>query len=350
MSTPLTTANLGFPRIGRDRQLKWALERHWRGELDGNGLRATARLLRSTHWQLQANRGIDRIPSGDFSLYDHVLDTAVTLGAVPGRFGSPIDLSTGDAAALATYFRIARGAEGVPALELTKWFDTNYHYLVPELAPDQSFTYASPLGRAHLEEAAGLGIATRPVVLGPITFLRLAKRSDGGDTIELLDAVLPAYQDWISDLVAAGATALQIDEPVLALDLAEGERAAFGEVYRLLRAAAGAAELTVATYFGALGDNTALATSLPIDVLHVDLVRAPDQLSTVVNATPPALALSLGVVDGRNIWRTDLATLAQRLLPVIDTLGRERVHLARRAPSYTYPSTSPARRATTASS
>ena len=328
MSTPLTTANLGFPRIGRDRQLKWALERHWRGELDGSGLLDVARTLRSNHWQLQADRGFDRIPSGDFSLYDHVLDTAVTLGAVPERFGPPIDLSTGDAGALAIYFRMARGAEGVPALELTKWFDTNYHYLVPELAPDQSFTYASPLGRAHLEEAARLGIATRPVMLGPITFLRLAKRADDGDTIELLDDVLPAYQDWIADLVAAGAIAIQIDEPVLALDLAETERTAFKEAYQILRAAACAAELTVATYFGALGDNTALATSLPIDTLHVDLVRAPDQLHTVVEATPPALALSLGVVDGRNIWRTDLATLAQRLMPVIDALGRERVQLA----------------------
>lgn len=328
MSTPLIAANLGFPRIGNNRQLKWALERHWRGELDGAGLLDVARNLRSTHWQLQADRGFDRIPSGDFSLYDHVLDTAVTLGAVPERFGPLIDVSAGDAAALATYFRMARGGEGVPALELTKWFDTNYHYLVPELAPNQSFAYVSPVGRAHLEEAAGLGIATRPVVLGPITFLRLAKRTDNGDTIGLLDAVLPAYQDWIADLVAAGATAIQIDEPVLALDLSEAERTAFSEAYKVLRGAAGAAELTVATYFGALGDNTALVTSLPIDTLHVDLVRAPDQLSTVVEAAPPALTLSLGVVDGRNIWRTGLATLAQRLVPIIDTLGRDRVQLA----------------------
>jgi 5-methyltetrahydropteroyltriglutamate--homocysteine methyltransferase len=328
MTTPFTTANLGFPRIGRDRELKWALERHWRGELDGSGLLDVARTLRTTHWRLQAERGFDRIPSGDFSLYDHVLDTAVTLGAVPERFGPPLDLSSGDDAALATYFRMARDAEGIPPLELTKWFDTNYHYLVPELAPDQTFTYASRLGRAHLQEAALLGIATRPVVLGPITFLRLAKRTDHGETIELVDTVLPAYEAWLADLVAAGATAIQIDEPVLALDLAASEVAAFGGAYARLRAAAGAAELTVATYFGDLGANTALATSLPIDVLHVDLVRAPDQLATVVGATPPTLALSLGVVDGRNIWRTDLATLAQRLMPAVDALGSERVHLA----------------------
>lgn len=328
MATPFTTANLGFPRIGGDRELKWALERHWRGELDCSGLLDVARTLRTSHWRLQAARGFDRIPSGDFSLYDHVLDTAVTLGAVPERFGSPIDVSAGDEAALATYFRMARGAEGIPALELTKWFDTNYHYLVPELAPDQSFTYASPLGSAHVKEAALFGVATRPVVLGPITFLRLAKRTDHGETIGLLDAVLPAYEAWLADLVAAGAAAIQIDEPVLALDLAAAEVAAFREAYPHLRAAAGAAELTVATYFGSLGGNTALATSLPIDVLHVDLVRAPDQLSTVVEATPPTLALSLGVVDGRNIWRTDLATLAHRLLPAFDELGSERVHLA----------------------
>ena len=222
-----TAANLGFPRIGRDRELKWALEKYWRGDADAATLAGVASTLRAANWRLQQSLGIARIPSGDFSLYDQVLDTAVTLGAVPARFGEPFDLSGWDAAALDTYFAMARGAQDVPALELTKWFDTNYHYLVPELAPDQRFGYTSQTTAAMMREAAALGIATRPVVIGPITFLRLAKRTDDGPTIELLDAVLPAYEAWLADLVAAGATAVQLDEPALVLDLTAADVAAF---------------------------------------------------------------------------------------------------------------------------
>ena len=324
----IAAANLGVPRMGRDRELKWALERHWRGVLDADGLLAVARDLRARHWRLQADRGFSRVPSGDFSLYDHVLDTAVTLGAVPERFGVPFDLATGGDDALARYFQMARGGPGVPALELTKWFDTNYHYLVPELSVDQRFAYASTVGRSQLQEAAELGIATRPVILGPVTFLRLAKRADDGPTIELLDAVVPAYEEWLADLVADGAIALQIDEPALVLDLSVEERAAYEAAFERLRGAAGDTELTVATYFGELGPNVDLATRLPIEMLHIDLVRAPDQLADVVRAAPPALGLSLGVVDGRNIWRTDLATLAQRLAVTVAQLGADRLQLA----------------------
>lgn len=323
-----TAANLGFPRIGRDRELKWALEKHWRGDSDAATLTGVAAALRASTWRLQQSLGIARIPSGDFSLYDQMLDTAVTLGAVPARFGAPFDLSTWDAAALDTYFAMARGAQEVPALELTKWFDTNYHYLVPELAPDQQFGYGSRATAAMVEEASALGIATRPVVIGPITFLRLAKRTDGGPTIELLDAVLPAYEAWLADLVAAGATAIQLDEPALVLDLTEAEIDAYPRAYQRLRAAAGDAELTLATYFGGLGPNLDLALGLPVDVLHVDLVRDPSQLDALVAAAPASLSLSLGVVDGRNIWRADLAELHTRLALVVATLGRDRVQIA----------------------
>jgi len=325
-ATRLVAANLGFPRMGRDRELKWALERHWRGDLDAAGLRATAAELRAAHWRLQADRGIAVIPSGDFSYYDQVLDTAVALGAVPERFGAPADLATDDG--LATYFRMARGAEGVPALELTKWFDTNYHHLVPELAPDQGFAYRSTHTRGDFTEARALGITTRPVLIGPVTFLRLAKRTDDGPTIELLDRLLPAYEAWISDLVAAGATDLQIDEPALVLDLDAAERTAYATAFDRLRAAAGDARLTVATYFGALGPNLPIAAALPIDGLHLDLVRAPGQLAEVVAAVPADLTLSLGVVDGRNIWKADVATLAQQLTPIVAELGAGRVQLA----------------------
>jgi 5-methyltetrahydropteroyltriglutamate--homocysteine methyltransferase len=323
-----TAANLGFPRIGRDRELKWALEKYWRGDIDAVALSTAASRLRATNWRLQQSLGISRIPSGDFSLYDQVLDAAVTLGAVPPRFGKPFDLSSWDAGALDTYFAMARGAQHVAALELTKWFDTNYHYLVPELAPDQRFDYRSRTTAAMVEEASALGIATRPVVIGPVTFLRLAKRTDDGPTIELLDAILPAYEAWLADLVAAGATAIQLDEPALVLDLTDAEAVAFPRAYDRLRAAARNAELTLATYFGGLGANLDLAVGLPVDVLHVDLVRDPGQVDAVVGAAPTALSLSLGVVDGRNIWRADLAELHSRLAPVVAALGSDRVQVA----------------------
>lgn len=318
------TANLGFPRVGVDRELKWALERHWRGDIDAAELNEVARTLRERHWRLQSELGIDRIPAGDFSYYDHVLDTAVTVGAVPARFGPAVDVSTGDADALGRYFAMARGEDGVPALELTKWFDTNYHYLVPELDADQTFEYVSPTTRRHVEEAAALGIATRPVVLGPLSFLRLSKRTDDGATIELLDRLLPAYEVWLADLVAHGAVAVQLDEPILATDLTDAERAAFPGVYQRLRAAAPDAELTLATYFGPIDHHADVVASLPVDVVHLDLVRGPDQLAALQDALPAATGISLGVVDGRNVWRADLATLAQRLVVHVDAMpGRQ---------------------------
>ncbi|MGC4154801.1 MAG: 5-methyltetrahydropteroyltriglutamate--homocysteine S-methyltransferase [Propionicimonas sp.] len=320
-------ANLGFPRMGSDRQLKWALEKHWRGDLDAADLAAIAATLRRDHWLLQRDHGIDRIPVGDFSLYDQVLDTAVTLGAVPERFGGPFDLAGWSPDALARYFTMARGAQGVPALELTKWFDTNYHYLVPELASAQQFDYTSRATAAMLAEAHDLGIPARAVLLGPITFLRLAKRTDGGPAIDLLDAVLPAYAAWLADLVASGAQHIQIDEPALVLDLNAAEIDGYRRSFPRLREAAGTAELTLATYFGELGPNLELALGLPVDVVHVDLVRAPKQLASVYEALPDGRALSLGVVDGRNIWRADLTAIVERLAPVVDILGSDRVQI-----------------------
>ncbi|MFT3876446.1 MAG: 5-methyltetrahydropteroyltriglutamate--homocysteine S-methyltransferase [Propioniciclava sp.] len=321
-------ANLGFPRMGRDRELKWTLEKYWRGEVDAAQLTTLAAGLRRTHWDAQTSRGLDRVPAGDFTFYDHVLDTAVTLGAVPERFGAPFDLAGWTAEALSTYFAMARGAQGVPALELTKWFDTNYHYLVPELAPDQVFGYASRHTSAMVAEALEAGVPARAVVLGPVTFLTLAKRTDGGSTLELLDAVLPAYEAWLADLVLTGARAIQIDEPCLVLDLDATTHDAYRRAFDRLRAAAGQAELTLATYFGGLGDNLDLAVSLPVDVLHVDLVRAPEQLDAVVAALPAGTGVSLGVVDGRNIWRADLSALVARLAPVVEALGSDRVQIA----------------------
>lgn len=257
-----------------------------------------------------------------------MLDVAVAVGAVPERFGEPFDLADSGQDALARYFAMARGADGVPALELTKWFDTNYHYLVPELLPDQAFRYVSKTTAAQFREALALGIATRPVVIGPLSFLRLAKRTDGGRTIELLDAVLPAYADWLADLAGTGATEIQLDEPALVLDLSPAEADGYRRAYARLRDAVPGVQLCVATYFGGLGDNLELAVGLPIDALHVDLVRDPSQLDAVLAAAPASLRLSLGVVDGRNVWRTDLTAAYQRLLPVVSGPDSERLQLA----------------------
>ena len=330
--TVTSTANLGFPRIGAHRELKWALERYWRGEDPaGTELASTGAALRERHWRLQADRGIDRIPSGDFSFYDHVLDAAVAVGAVPERFGGPFDPAGGDAGALERYFALARGGTGRPALELTKWFDTNYHYLVPELAPGQTFTYSSSKAVRELREAQALGIATRPVLLGPITFLHLAKRTDDGDPLELLGDLLPAYEALVADLVASGATALQLDEPALVLDLLKAEQRAYEVAYGRIRDAAGGAELMLATYFGSLGSNAATALSLPVDVVHLDLVRSPGQLgelNEIMGEVPARLGLSLGVVDGRNVWRGDLGTALSLVKAAIARLGPERVQIA----------------------
>lgn len=222
----ITTANLGFPRMGVVRELKWALERAWRDD-SYDELRTTAATLRARHWMLQRDRDIERVPVGDFSLYDHVLDAALAVGAVPERFGArPFDPASSNDEDLRRYFVMARGGEldGVDRapLELTKWLDTNYHYLVPEFAPDQVFTARPERLLAHLREALALGVGPRPVVLGPVSLLGLAKRTDGGDPIELLDRLLPSYAHLVERLRAAGAAYFQFDEPLLVTDLDHG--------------------------------------------------------------------------------------------------------------------------------
>jgi 5-methyltetrahydropteroyltriglutamate--homocysteine methyltransferase len=296
--------NLGFPRIGARRELKHALESYWRGETDAAQLQATAAELRARHWRLQRDAGVDVPPSNDFSLYDQVLDTAVLFDAIPQRYRA-----LAQRAPLDGYFAMARGLQrdGVDlhALEMTKWFDTNYHYLVPELTQDQAFTLHADKPLSEYREARALGIETRPVLLGPVSFLRLSKAIDGSDTLALLDRLLPVYAQLLAELKDAGAAWVQLDEPVLVQDLDDTARAAFERAYRYL-ADVPRPQLLLATYFGALDDNLALATSLPIDGLHVDLVRAPEQLDAVLRALPATRILSLGLVNGRNIWRAAL--------------------------------------------
>ncbi|KQX97546.1 5-methyltetrahydropteroyltriglutamate--homocysteine methyltransferase [Rhodanobacter sp. Root480] len=316
----------GFPRIGLKRELKRALESHWRGEITADALQDTARELRQRHWQLASSAGVDVVPCNDFSLYDHVLDTAVLFDAIPDRY-RPVFAS----GPLDGYFAMARGhkrnGHDLHALEMTKWFDTNYHYLVPELQAGQQFRLAGDKPVAEFLEARALERQARPVLLGPVSFLLLAKAVDGSDRLALLDALLPAYVELLGKLAAAGATWVQLDEPCLVLDLDDEARAAYRRAYAAL-ATAGGPKILLASYFGALGDNLPVAASLPVDGLHVDLVRAPGQLDAVLDALSPTQVLSAGVIDGRNIWRSRPDKVLALLRKAQSRIGDERLWLA----------------------
>lgn len=316
----ISVATLGFPRIGPRRELKFALESFWSGKSDADALSLAAQGLRAAAWARQRALGADIIPSGDFSLYDHVLDTSAMLGAVPARYGW-----NGGRVGLDTYFAMARGAQSAKghegcahgldstAQEMTKWFDTNYHYMVPELSAGQQFALSSSKAVDEFLEAKALGYHTRPVLFGPVTWLTLAKGKDVAP-LSLLEAVLPVYEDVLAQLARAGADWVQIDEPCLVLDLDDDQRAALKQAYR--RLSVNGPKVMLATYFGALGDNLELATDLPVHGLHIDLVRAPEQLEPVWQRARPDLLLSLGVIDGRNVWRADLDALIERIAPV----------------------------------
>jgi 5-methyltetrahydropteroyltriglutamate--homocysteine methyltransferase len=315
--------NLGFPRIGARRELKAALESFWSGAIDEGELQGRAAEIRRVHWRLQQGLGLDHIPSGDFSLYDHVLDAAALVGAVPARYrwkDAQVDL--------ATYFAMARGGE-VPALEMTKWFDTNYHYLVPELTQDLHFRSASTKPLDEFREARAQGIHTRPVLLGPVSFLRLAKVKSGGlDPLSWLHGLLPVYEETLSRLAEAGADWVQVDEPCLVLDLDDDWRGAVRRSHARLAGVSPRLRLLVATYFGDLGANLSTALRLPAAALHLDLVRAPALLERALGEAPPGLSLSLGLVDGRNVWRSDLDRALRLALRAQEDLGTERVLVA----------------------
>ncbi|MGN7962660.1 5-methyltetrahydropteroyltriglutamate--homocysteine S-methyltransferase [Brucella sp. 22210] len=332
----IATATLGVPRIGRRRELKFALESYWSGKSTETELLTLASALRAANWEQQWDMGITKIPSNDFSLYDHVLDATVMVGAIPARYGWQ-----GGEVSLDTYFAMARGSQGeaascghahhghgMTAMEMTKWFDTNYHYMVPELADDQEFKLSSSKVVDHFLEAKALGVHTRPVILGPVTFLKLAKStSDGFNPVALLPKLLPVYEELLQKLATAGADWVQIDEPALVLDLIPNELAAFELAYKRLAAIAGP-RIMLATYFGDLGGNLDTAVSLPVAGLHIDLVRAPDQLSEVVSKLAPEKTLSLGVIDGRNIWRADLVSIIDLIQPVIEQRDPQLVEIA----------------------
>ncbi len=320
----IQASNLGFPRMGRRRELKFALEKYWSGESNGDTLLQTAQVLRKEHWQLQVKAGINTPPSIDFSLYDHVLDLAVTLGAIPRRFNSlsgPVSLST--------YFAMARGSKEATALEMTKWFDTNYHYVVPEFEAGTRYGLRSNKVVEDYLEARALGIETRPVLLGPVSFVLLGKPTDARITrTQVLHSILPLYQELLTRLSQAGAEWVQIDEPYLTLDLDFEAEKMYREAYRTFNSASMLPKLLLATYFGALGGNLNLALELGTAGLHLDLVRAPEQLDALLSKGISNRRLSLGLVDGRNVWRTDLTKALELLETAVRRIGKDHLEVA----------------------
>ena len=323
--------SLGFPRIGRDRELKKALEAYWKGQLDEAGLRAVGQRLRAEHWRLQKDAGIDLLPVGDFAWYDQVLGHSLAFGVIPERFRPAAGKPTLD-----TLFAMARGAVatdrshgccgGAHAQEMTKWFDTNYHYLVPEFSADQQFALSWEQLFEEVAEAHALGHGVKPVLIGPLTYLWLGKAKGGDfDKLELLESLLPVYGEIFQRLAKQGVEWVQIDEPILALDLPQAWKNAFERAYNLIQR--DPCKKLVATYFGGLEDNLGLAANLPVDGLHIDLVRAPEQYPTILDRLPAYKMLSLGVVNGRNVWRCDLEKVLEVLRHAHERLG-ERLWVA----------------------
>ncbi|KVX03774.1 5-methyltetrahydropteroyltriglutamate--homocysteine S-methyltransferase [Alcaligenes phenolicus] len=318
-----TIHNLGFPRIGAKRELKFALESYWKGESSRDELKALGAQLRQRHWENQA--GLDLVPVGDFSFYDQVLDASFLLGNLPER----VQGFHGDE--LDNYFRVARGRSakgledhsaccgGVAAGEMTKWFDTNYHYIVPEFTADTQFKLDASRLLEQLAEAKAQGVKAKPVIIGPVTYLALGKAKDESNKLALLDRLLPVYVQLLETLAKAGVEWVQIDEPILVTELDADWQQAFKTAYQQLKSAG--VKLLVATYFGQLLENAALAASLPVAGLHVDAINDRDGVDALLKLLGDDKVLSLGVINGRNIWKTDLTAVLDWVEPIAKQLG-----------------------------
>ena len=332
--------NLGFPRIGDMRQLKKAVEDYWKGNSSQEALLATGKSLRAHNWKLQKDAGIEHIPSNDFSFYDQILDLICTLGAIPERYkwdGKNVDLDT--------YFAMARGRQqggvDVTAMEMTKWFDTNYHYMVPEFTEKTSFKLSSTKIFDQYKEAKDQGIETRPVIVGPITFVRIGKKQAGFDACRctLVPKLVPVYIEILKKLKDLGAQWVQIDEPAMVLDLEPQYRDAFKAAYKEIREAVPGLKIIVTSYFDTLRDNADTFFSAPVDAFHIDLCRGPGQANTGANNAekdldaalakiPSGKILSVGVVDGRNIWKNDLSKSLKLVEKAVAKLGKDNVFVA----------------------
>ncbi len=320
------SANLGFPRIGPSRELKAATESYWSGRSSREDLLRVAAALRADRWRIQRDAGVQHVPSNDFSFYDHVLDTIALLGAVPERYGwdgGEVDLDT--------YFAMARGVQreglDVGAMEMTKWFDTNYHYIVPEFKREQRFRLASSKPFDEFEEAKALGIVTRPVLLGPVSFLLLGKpRDEGFDPLQHLEAVADVYGEVVGRLGELGAEWIQLDEPCFVTDRSAEEIAALERACQRIAAAAPGPRLLVHTYFGHVGEAYTTLTRLPVAGIGLDFVRGRKNLGLLrEHGWPRDKWLAAGVVDGRNVWINDLEASLDLLEELAESVGRERI-------------------------
>jgi 5-methyltetrahydropteroyltriglutamate--homocysteine methyltransferase len=325
--------NLGYPRVGANRELKKASEQYWAGKTGKQELFAAARAIREQNWKVQQEAGIDLIPCNDFSYYDQVLDTSLMLGVIPQRYTQVLSKNP-DNSEIDLYFAMARGYQkdglDITAMEMTKWFDTNYHYIVPEFTANQQFKVFSEnvFEEFHLAKKA-IGKNPKTVLLGPVTYLLLGKEKEQGfEKIDLIKNLVPVYIEILKKLKSYGAEWVQLDEPFLALDLTQKEKDAYTYAYKELKKATAGLNLMVATYFESLHENTPLALSLPINALHIDLVRAPQQLDKVLSLIPDNLILSLGVVDGRNIWKNDYVRSIGYIKNAIAAIGSDRVMIA----------------------
>jgi len=324
----MLTNNLGYPRIGSNRELKKASEQYWSGKTPIETLVQTGAAIRAQNWKLQKEAGIDLVPSNDFSFYDHVLDLSLTVGNIPKRYQEVILDKTNTE--LDLYFAMARGYQqnglDITAMEMTKWFDTNYHYIVPEFHKDQQFKLFSSKIINEYNEAKRAGIKTKPVIIGPVSYLLLGKeKQEGFHRIELIRNLLPVYLEILAMLSEQQVEWVQFDEPFLALDLSAAEKSAYQYVYGEIKKKFPSLKVLLTTYFEGLKDNLELVVSLPITALHIDLVRAPDQLDGILVALPSQLILSVGVVDGRNIWKNDFEHSLTLIKTAIAKLGESRV-------------------------
>ena len=305
----------GYPRIGAKRELKFAVEAFWKGNTSEAELQQVAADIRRTNWATQQAAGADLLPVGDFSFYDHVLDMQVALGCIPARFG--FDAAT---LTLPEYFQLARGNATQFAMEMTKWFDTNYHYIVPEWHPQTGFKANSKNLIAQIKEARALGHDIKPTLVGPITLLWLGKeKADGFNRLDLLPKLLPEYQKLLRELANEGVDWIQIDEPILAVDADQAWLDAFAPTYKEL--AITGTRIILGTYFAGVAEHVDLLKNLPVHGLHIDGVRAPEQLAVFAQAWPQNKVLSVGLIDGRNVWRANLSQVIDTLAPLSAKLG-----------------------------
>lgn len=327
----MQTHILGYPRIGSKRELKKACEQYWSGKILPEELLNTGRNICNQNWNIQKEAGIDLIPCNDFSYYDQVLDMSLVVGAIPSRYHE-IVLKKNNSE-LDLYFAMARGyqKEGldITAMEMTKWFDTNYHYIVPEFYKNQQFKLSSDKIFNEFAGAKQAGINAKPVIIGLVSYLLLGKeKEEGFDKLGLAGNLLSVYSEILTKLQDQGAEWIQFDEPFLALDLTEKAKETYHFVYAEIRKRFPKLKFIIATYFEGLKDNTSLAVSLPVNVLHIDLVRNPEQLDDILDIIPESLSLSLGVVDGRNIWKNDYEKSLSLIKKAVNQLGSERILIA----------------------